>query len=136
MQELVQSTYNQVKLRIIFDSKPIMSLELKDPIPHLNKSCIIYKFNCFCDKSYIGQTSRHLKTRLNEHIPKCILKFIDEKTKIKTKAVVNATKRSSIAEHLVNNTNCANNYDLTRFKILNNCTSSIDLVRLENIYIS
>ena len=82
------------------------------------------------------QTSRHLRTRLNEHIPKCILRFIDEKTKIKTKAVVNATKRSSIAEHLVNSTNCANNYDPSRFKILYNCTSSMDLVRLEAITIS
>ena len=135
VQEIVQKNYNQVKPRIIFVSKPVISLKLKDPIPTLNKSCIIYKFKCFCDKSYIGQTSRHLRTRLNEHIPKCILRFIDEKTKIKTKAVVNATKRSSIAEHLVNSTNCANNYDPSRFKILYNCTSSMDLVRLEAISI-
>ena len=135
VQELIQSTYNQVKPRIIFVSKPILRLELKDPIPHLNKSCIIYKFNCFCGKSYIGQTSRHFKTRVNEHIPKCILKFIDEKTKNKTKTVVNASKRSSIAEHLINNTNCANNYDSSRFKIINNCTNSIDLVRMEAISI-
>ena len=135
VQEIVQKNYNQVKPRIIFVSKPVISLKLKDPIPTLNKSCIIYKFKCFCDKSYIGQTSRHLRTRLNEHIPKCILRFIDEKTKIKTKAVVNATKRSSIAEHLVNSTNCAKNYDSSRFKILYNCTSSMDLVRLEAISI-
>ena len=64
-----------------------------------------------------------------------MLKFIDEKTKIKTKAVVNATKKSSIAEHLINNTNCAKNYDLSRFKILNSCTNSIDLVRMEEISI-
>ena len=57
--------------------------------------------------------------------------MIDEKTKIKTKAVLNATKKSSIAEHLINNTSCANNYDSSRFKILNNCTDSIDLVRME-----
>ena len=92
VQEIVQKNYNLVKPRIIF-FKPIISLELKDPIPNLNKSCIIYKINCFCEKSYIGQTSRHLKIRLNEHIPKCILKFIDEKTKIKMKVVVNAIKR-------------------------------------------
>ena len=40
-----------------------------------------------------------------------------------------------IAEHLVNSTNCANNYDSSRFKILYNCTSSMDLVKLEAIYI-
>ena len=64
-----------------------------------------------------------------------ILKFIDEKTKIKTKTVINATKRSSIAEHLVNNTNCASNYDSSRFKILSNCTSTINLGRMEAILI-
>ena len=79
--------------------------------------------------------SRHLKTRLNEHVPKCILKFIDKKTKIKTKAVVNATKKSSIAEHLINNTNCTNNYYSSRFNILNNSTNSIDLVRIKAISI-
>ena len=135
VQELVQKNYNKVEPKITFVSKPILSLELKDLISLLNKSCIIYKINCFCEKSYIGQTSRHLKIRLNEHIPKCILKFIDEKTKIKMKVVVNAIKRWSIAEHLVKNTNCANNYDSSRFKILNNCTDSIDLVRMEAISI-
>ena len=95
-------------------------MELKDPVSHLDKSCIIYKFNCFCEKSYIGQTSRHLKTRVNEHIPKCVLNFIKEKTNNKTKAVLNATKRSSIAEHLINNVNCAKNYDLSRFKVIYN----------------
>ena len=86
-------------------------------------------------KRYIGQTSRHLKTRVNEHIPKCVLNFIKKKTNNKTKAVINVTKRSSIAEHLINNVNCAKNYDLPRFKVIYNCANSIDLVRLEAISI-
>ena len=85
VKDLTQSTYNQVQPRIIFVSKPNLRLAIKYPIPHLDKSCIIYKFNCFCEKSYIGQTSRHLKTRISEHIPKFILKFIDEKAKNKRK---------------------------------------------------
>ena len=56
------------------------------------------------------------------------IKLIDEKNKNKTKAVVNATKRSSIMEHFVNITNCPNNNESTRFKTLDNCTYSIDLV--------
>ena len=55
VQELTQSTYNQVKPRVIFVSKPVLRLELKDPISHLDKSCIIYKFNCFCEKSYMDK---------------------------------------------------------------------------------
>ena len=49
------------------------------------------------------------------------------------KAVVNATKRSSIAEHFINNTNFANIYDSSIFRILNYCANSIDLVRMEQI---
>ena len=33
----------------------------------------------------------------------------------------------------MNKTNCANNYDLSRFKILNICINSIDLVRMKAI---
>ena len=56
--------------------------------------------------------------RVNEHITKCELNFIKYKTNNKTKAVINATQRSSIAEHLINNVDCAKNYDLLRFKII------------------
>ena len=87
VQELTQLTYNQVKPRVILVSKPVLILELKDPKFHYYKSCIIYKFSCFCKRICIGQTTRHLKTRVNEHIPKYILKFIKEKTKNKTKAI-------------------------------------------------
>ena len=49
VQELTQSTYNQVKLRVIFVSKPVFRLELKDSTSHLGKIYHIYKFNCFCE---------------------------------------------------------------------------------------
>ena len=75
-----------------------------------------------------------MKTWLNEHVPKCILKFIDEYTKIKTKAVENATKKSSIAESY-KNISFTNNYDSSRFKILNVSTNSIDIVIMKAISI-
>ena len=56
------------------------------------------------------------------------VKFIKEKTNNKTKAVINATKRSSIAEHLINNVNCAKNYDLSRFKVINNYINAVVLI--------
>ena len=112
VQELTQLTYNQVKSRVILVSKPVHRLELKDQISYLDKSYIIYKFNCFCQRSFIRRKSRHLKTRANKHITKCVLKFKKETTTNKTKYVINATKSSSIVEHLINNLDCANNYDL------------------------
>ena len=102
----------KLRLKVILVSKPVHRLELKDQISYLDKSCIIYKFNCFCQRSFIRRKSRHLKTRANKHITKCVLKFKKETTTNKTKYVINATKSSSIAEHLINNLECANNYDL------------------------
>ena len=43
----------------------------KDPIPNDFKSFLVYKFTCAsCSSSYIGETCRHFKTRIEEHIKK------------------------------------------------------------------
>ena len=49
--------------------------------------------------------------------------------------MVNASKRSAIAEHLVNNSNGASSYNLNRFKIIKNCFSISDLINDEAICI-
>ena len=47
--------------------------------------------------------------------------------------VLNASKRSSFAEHLVNNLSCANSYYLNSFKIIKTCSNIFDLTILESI---
>ena len=43
----------------------------KDPIPDDLKSFLVYKFTCAsCSSSYIGETCRHFKTRIEKHIKK------------------------------------------------------------------
>ena len=44
------------------------SLKCKTPFPY--SSNVVYKFSCLrdADCSYIGQTKRHLVTRVNEHL--------------------------------------------------------------------
>ena len=42
---------------------------MKDPIPRDLKSCVVYKFCCAsCNACYVGQTIRHLKQRMHEHL--------------------------------------------------------------------
>ena len=41
----------------------------KDKQPVLHHNNIVYKFNCLCGSSYIGQTHRNLIFRLQEHNP-------------------------------------------------------------------
>ena len=74
-------------------------------------------------------TSRQFSKRLKEHI----LKSNDEFCKMSNKEnkstrVVNALKRSVIAEHLVNNIDCASNYNLKIFKTNNNCFNTSVLI--------
>ena len=71
---------------------------------------VVYQFNCFCEENYVGMTSRQFGKRIKEHIPKSIDEFCKTSNKeSKSIRVVNATKISAIAEHLVNNLDCASN---------------------------
>ena len=41
----------------------------KDQVQTHLKSHVVYEFSCgFCPKKYIGETTRHLGTRINEHL--------------------------------------------------------------------
>ena len=41
---------------------------LKNPIPVMSQSHVVYKITCpHCSMSYVGQTARHLATRVGEH---------------------------------------------------------------------
>ena len=42
----------------------------KDRQTALHSSGAVYKLNCSCGQSYIGQTKRNLKSRINDHKPK------------------------------------------------------------------
>ena len=96
---------------------------------------MVYTYECCCANSYIGQTSRHLETRIKEHVPKCVKEHIKDQPKKMSNATSNAIKRSSISEHLVKNPKCGNSYSETRFKILRSCTNIFDLIKIEAIYI-
>ena len=48
---------------------------------------------------------------------------------------MNATRKSSIAEHLVNYPNCGKNYEDVRFKIVQQCSNVYDILKVEAIFI-
>ena len=56
--------------RTIFKLKKLKTVlpSLKPPVEKLLKSHVVYQIKCSsCDASYVGQTTRHLTTRLSEH---------------------------------------------------------------------
>ena len=76
----------------------------------------MYKFTCAsCRSSYIGQTCRHLKTRIEEHIKK------DDK--------------SHIIKHLHSFETCFDAYNSLSFKIIDKSDSKFDLKIKETLHI-
>ena len=62
---------HNINIRIVF--RPSLRLSnffmSKDKIPNALRSCVVYSFKCrCCSASYVGQTVRHLHTRVPEHL--------------------------------------------------------------------
>ena len=61
----------KMKLSIIFtDGKKISYFfGFKDTVADTLRSSLIYKFQCRrCNSTYVGKTTRHLGTRISEHL--------------------------------------------------------------------
>ena len=56
--------------QLVFKSLKICHmLSMKDSIPFSLRSNVVYEFNCgHCHMTYIGETQRHLATRMKEHL--------------------------------------------------------------------
>ena len=114
MISLVKSTYN-IKVLPVFTSVKIgdyFSLKCGTPFPYSTN--VVYQFNCLrdADCSYIGQTKRHLLTRVNEHLS--LHKPSGPKSEIKS--------------HIYNCPIChARFLSVDNFKVLKKCKNSYDI---------
>jgi hypothetical protein len=77
------------RLVLLHTTRRVPTPMYKDSVPFLNKSKIIYEFDCVCGCKYIGRSERNLSVRLREHLPQWLLKG------------ENRTPRSSIGKHLL-----------------------------------
>ena len=105
-------------IKLVFNSFKIKNyFSYKDPIPDDLKSFIVYKFTCAsCSSSYIGETCRHFKTRIEEHIKK--------------------DNKSHIFKHLHSTTTCFDSYNSLCFKIIDKANSKFDLKIKEALHIN
>ena len=62
--------FNKIGIKLVFSSFKIgYKLGVKDPIPRGLPTCLVYKVLCAGgDACYVGETSRHLSTRMREHL--------------------------------------------------------------------
>ena len=105
-------------IKLVFNSLKIKNyFSYKDPIPDDLKSFLVYKFTCAsCSSSYIGETCRHFKTRIEEHIK--------------------TDNKSHIFKHLHSTTTCFDSYNSLCFKIIDKANSKFDLKIKEALHIN
>ena len=105
-------------IKLVFNSFKINNyVAYKVPIRNELKSSLVYKFTCAsCRSSYIGETCRRFKTRIEEHIKK--------------------DNKSHIIKHLHSPETCFHSYNAICFKIIYKANSKFDLKIKEALFIN
>ena len=113
--EFCEENFN---IKLVFTSFKIKNhFSYKDPIPDDVKSFLVYKFACAsCSSSYIGETCRRFKTRIEEHI--------------------NKDNKSHIFKRLHCTATCFDSYNSLSFKIINKANSKLNLKTKEALHIN
>ena len=116
--QICQKYCKELKIELIFSLFKTGSLfSVKDSIPSEQKSFVVYLFSCAgCNASYIGETTRHLLIRMEEHF--------------------SSNKGSVIYEHISENRICKDACDKNSFKIIDTANSEFLLKIKEAIHIA
>ena len=89
---------------------------VKDSMPQSLRSRVVYKFTCTgCNACYIGQTTRHICTRVHEHLM--------------------SDKASHVYKHLQSSRTCRDSCSAESFTILDSAASSFQVRIKEALYI-
>ena len=115
---LRSSAFPHLNIRFVF--RPTLRLSqlftFKDKIPKALRSCVVYSFTCrCCSATYLGQTVRHLHTRVSEHLGVSPL----------TGDKMSNPAMSRILSHLDSTGHTAS---LNDFKIISSCSSPDELL--------
>ena len=97
------------KIKLVFNSFKIKNyFWYRDPVPNDLRSFLVYKFTwASCSPSYIGETCRHFKIRIEENIKK--------------------DNKSHIFKHLHSTATCFDSYNSLCFEIIDQGNSKVDL---------
>ena len=123
----------------MFPSAPVWSLRQSAcclwPARMFYLSFKIVFHKCPCDSRYVGQTSQRLQDRIKQHVPQWTR---PRRSQLNRSCKPNDTKPdcdSAIDQRLLDNDQCALNYDNKRFSILAAASSSFHFNLLEAAYI-
>ena len=136
----MESCYSSVSTRLVFTSKRMLPVAPKDVLPTTWKSLVIYEYKCHYYSWHEGRTSQRLQDRIKQHVPKWLRQQLTGPRRSQTHRSYKRkdTKPdcgSAIGQHLLENDQCALNYDNKRFSILATARSSFHLNIVEAAYI-
>ena len=105
-------------IKLVFNSFKIKNhFAYKDQVPNDLKSFLVCIFTCAsCSSNYIGETCRHFKTRIEEHIKK--------------------DNKSHIFKHLHSSETCFDSYNSLCFKTIDKANAKFDLTIKEALHIN
>ena len=123
---LCSSAFPHLNIRFIFRSPTRIStfFPFKDKVPKYRRSSVVYSFTCrCCSASYVGQTTRHIHTRISEHLG------VSPITGKKSTSPTTSSIHSYISAfgHLAS---------FDDFKIISSCSDSYELLIHESLLIS
>ena len=119
----MESCNGSVSTHLIFKSKRMLPVACKNVLPTTQKSSIIYEYKCHCDSRYVGRTSQRLQNRIKQHVPQWLIQQLTcpRRSQPHRSCKRNDTKpdcHSVIGQHLLENDQCALNYDFQSSKQL------------------
>ena len=118
LRNLLKRYCNDLDVKLAFSSFKIRNMfSVKDPVPVELRSNVVYKFTCAsCNSCYVGETSRHLSTRIREHL--------------------NRDRASHIFQHLQQSEACRNSCSAECFKVRDRATTKFQVKIKEALHIS
>ena len=118
IEKLCKRFCKNAKIKLVFSSHKLrQTFSYKDSYPSVLSSKVVYRFVCAsCNANYVGQTHRHLITRIDEHFDK--------------------DKKSQIYQHLMSSTDCLNACSRDYFSILDSARTKHQLRMTESLFIS
>ena len=135
----VENCYGSMTVRTVFVSRQMLPASRKDVLPAHQKSSVIYEYKCHCDSRYVGRTYQPLQDRIKRHVPKWLRQHTGSKRIQPDRACKKKQSTlecdSVIGQHLIENDQCAANYNEDQFSIRDTARSRFHLTLLEASYI-
>ena len=118
IKRLTQRYCKNLVIKLVFAPYKIKNLfSAKDAISNLSRSPVVYKFSrAGCSACYVGQTNRHLATRVREHLT--------------------SDKNSHIFEHIHRSEKCRGLCSENCFSIVDTASTPFQLKIKETLHIS